>query len=243
MQTYFIPHKLKVGDITHLSDKDSDFLILKNLHEIEDIIKVSNLEGEFSALITNIEKKSVEVEIVEKTSNIIKQNNGFSITIIQSISNDIKFNFFLEKAVELGAAKIIPIQSQYSLIPLKKALKKVNLWKKVLKEAREQSRNPFDVEISTPTNIKNLKDVSSKYKICLATEPKNSISLQKSLEKKKTDSTYTIAIGPERGWSVSDIMIFKELGFEFVKLKGNILRTETAGLVISSILNFKEGRY
>ena len=167
----------------------------------------------------------------------------FSITIIQALSNDIKFNFFLEKAVELDISKIIPLEAEYSLISTKKASKKLNSWQKIIKEAKEQSRNPFDVEIAQPVNIKNLKEIDPGYKICLATEVKNPVSLKDCLSEKDTNSNYTIAVGPERGWSVSDLEILKHLGFEFVKLGNNILRTETAGLVISSILNFKSDKY
>jgi len=49
---------------------------------------------------------------------------------------------------------------------------------------------------------------------------------------------FTVAIGPEKGWSSSDIEVLKNLGFDFIKLRGNILRTETAGLVIVSIIKY-----
>jgi len=70
MSNYFIPHKLKVGDITHLSDKDSEFVISKKLFKIEELIQVSNLNGIFWARVTNIGKTSVEIEIVEKISDV-----------------------------------------------------------------------------------------------------------------------------------------------------------------------------
>ena len=61
------------------------------------------------------------------------------------------------------------------------------------------------------------------------------------LKNKNIENNFTIAIGPEKGWSVSDIEIFKMLNFDFVKLKGNILRTETTGLVVSSIIKHLKG--
>ncbi len=243
MQKYFVPHKLKIGDITNLSDKDSEFIISENLFNIEDPIQIETLDNVFLGVITNIEKASVEVEIIELISKIKPQDSSFSINIIQSISNDLRFNFFLEKAVEVGVHKIIPIESRFSLIPKKKAVKKFDIYKKILNDAKEQSRNPYDVEIEKPINIKKLDNINTKNKICLATEFKKPLTLEKALSQKDPNSSYTIAIGPERGWSVSDIKIFEELGFEFVKLKGGILRTETAGLVIASILNFKAGKY
>lgn len=225
-----------------MSDKDSEFLISEKKLDVEDPITVETLEGTFLGIITNIEKSSVEVEIKKKISDI-KTKESFSITIVQAISVDSKFNFFLEKAVEIGVHNIIPVEAKYSTISKNKATKRFGTYKKILREAKEQSRNPHDVKIEKPINIKSLKNIDTKNKICLATEVEDCISLEKALSKKEPNSTYTIAIGPERGWSVSDIKVFKELGFEFVKLKSNILRTETAGLVVSSILNFKAGMY
>ncbi len=243
MQKFFIPHKLKVGDLTHLSDKDSEFVISKKLFQIEDPIQIENLDSVFLARVTNIEKASVEIEIVEKISDIKSEKDSFSITIIQSISVDPKFTFFLEKAVEVGIHKIIPIESKYSSISKNKAIKKFGMYKKILEDAKEQSRNPHEVEITKPINIESLGDINSKNKLCLATEPEKTMNLKDTLLNRDVNTNYTIAIGPERGWGLSDIEVFEKLGFEFVRLKGNILRTETAGIVIGSILNFRAERY
>jgi 16S rRNA (uracil1498-N3)-methyltransferase len=243
MPNYFVPHKLKVGDITNLSDKDSSFVISKKLFNIEDPVKIETLESIFWGIVTNIEKNSVEVEIVEKISDSFSQKTNFSITVIQSISNDFRFNFFLEKSVELGIKKIIPVESKYSCIKKNKAVKKFGMYKKTIRDAAEQSRNPHVVEILKPIYLKDLEEFGTKNKICLTTEMDGILTVDKVLEKKDLHSDWVLAIGPERGWSVSDLEIFTNLGFDFVRLGKNILRTETASLVLASILNFKAGIY
>ena len=50
-----------------------------------------------------------------------------------------------------------------------------------------------------------------------------------------------IAVGPESGWSVNDLEVFKKNNFQFVTLKGNILRTETVSIVVSSIIKNIKG--
>jgi len=114
MKKYFIKHKLTVGDITHLSDSDSELIISNKDVKVEDIIEVETYEKIFLGQITDTSNNSVEVEIIEE--------KGFrdtkyvpSITIIQSLSNDSKFNYFIEKSVEIGIEKIIPVESKYSL--------------------------------------------------------------------------------------------------------------------------------
>lgn len=242
MQTYYIPHKLKVGDTTNLSDTDSQYLIQENKLYIEDIVKIETYEKIYLAQITNIEKNSVEVEIMEEIGER-KNPKQPTITIIQSISNDSKFNFFLEKSVEIGIEKIIPIESTYSIKKLSKAKKDFGLWKKIINDATEQSRNTYPTILEKPINIQNLNqyNFSNTNNICLSLQNCNPIYLENYLKQTDITKPFVVAIGPEKGWSKEDIDILSKLNFKYIKLKGNILRTETTGLVIGSILKYLKG--
>jgi 16S rRNA (uracil1498-N3)-methyltransferase len=242
MQKFFIPHKLKIGDITHLSDSDSELVISQDSLHIEDLVEIETYEKIYLAQITDITKTSVEVEIVEEKGERLKPEQP-SITIIQSISHDSKFNYFLEKSVEIGVGRIIPVESKYSLLKKNKAIRKYGLWNKIIKDATEQSRTPYPPVLEKPIKIKDLKNIKlgDSIKICLATENVENEYLNRCLKEKDISEDFVIAIGPEKGWSSSDIKILKELNFDFVKLRGNILRTETAGLVIASIIKYIKG--
>jgi 16S rRNA (uracil1498-N3)-methyltransferase len=243
MQKFFVRHKLTVGDTTNLSDSDSELIIKEKKLNIEDIVEIETYEKLFYAQITNISKGSIEVEIIEEIEER-KSEYVPSITIIQSLSNDTKFNYFIEKSVEIGIEKIIPIQSKYSLKTKAKAIRDTGYWNKLVKDAVEQSRNIFPTIIEKPVRINELKNRDLEgIKICLSTES-TSIKpkyLNELLGTVDLSLPIYIAIGPEKGWSSSDINIFKDMGFEFVKLKGNILRTETTGLVIGSIIKYIKG--
>ncbi len=243
MERFFVRHKLSEGDITHLSDSDSDIVINSLKLEIEDPIEVETYESIFVARITDITPGTVEVEIIEKVlDKDIKSN--IDITVIQSLSNESKFNYFLEKSVEIGVDRIVPVESRYSLRNRNKALKDVGLWRKIVKDAQEQSRNIKPTIVEKPIKINDLsKENFSKesIKICLATEAVNTVLLSEYIKEKDISNPIVIAIGPEKGWSTSDIIEFEKLNFDFVKLQGNILRTETAGLVITSIIKYLKG--
>ena len=241
MQKFFIRHKLSVEDITNLSDSDSEIVISEEELNIEDIVKIETYERQFLGQITDITKSTVEIQIVE---DLGERESEYipSITIIQSLSNDTKFNYFIEKSVEIGIEKIIPIQSRYSLKTKAKAIKDTGYWNKLVKDAVEQSRNIFPTIIERPIRIDELKNTKlDGLKLCLSTEINDSKYLSKVLEKQDISKPVYIAIGPEKGWSSSDLKILEELNFEFIKLKGNILRTETTGLVIGSIIKFLKG--
>jgi len=243
MQKFFIRHKLSVDDITNLSDSDSEIVISEEKLDIEDIIQIETYEKLFYAQITDINKGSVEVRIVE---DLGERESEYipSITIIQSLSNDSKFNYFIEKSVEIGIERIIPIQSKYSLKTKAKAIKDTGYWNKLVRDAVEQSRNIFPTIIEKPIRINELEKYNLEgIRVCLSTESFNTnpVYLQDLLNTENLSQQIYIAIGPEKGWSSSDIELFKKLNFNFVKLKGNILRTETTGLVIGSIIKYLKG--
>lgn len=243
MQKFFVKHKLFVDDTTHLSDSDSKKIISEKILDLEDIVEIETYEKRFLAQISDIQKNSVEVYILEEIGRRESEYTP-NITIIQSLSNDSKFNYFIEKSVEIGIEKIIPIESRYSLKNKNKAIKDYGYWNKLVKDATEQSRNIFPTIIEKPIHIselKNYKFPSDSILICLATEFVDGKYLHDFLKNVDISKPVYIAIGPEKGWDVSDIEIFKNLQFQFVKLKGNILRTETTGLVIGSIIKYIKG--
>ena len=171
MDSYFVPHRLSIGDTTHLSDSDSELIISGRLHKVEDIVGISTHEALFRAVITDIGTASVEVEILEELEQN-QERGSTSITLIQSISGDRKFNFLLEKAVEIGITKIIPAISTYSTLDLKKARNSMDKYQRIISEATEQSRNPYPTVLADPLNLKDLVDneVHGGERICLVTE-------------------------------------------------------------------------
>ncbi|HVX93163.1 MAG TPA: RsmE family RNA methyltransferase [Candidatus Dojkabacteria bacterium] len=245
MQKYYIPHKLKIGDIVNLADNDSLFAIKSGVR-IEDIINVETNESIFRAVVTNIENKSVEVEILEKIEDRINHED-LHISIVQSIPVNIhKINTIVEKLTEIGVQSIFFIEASQSKMQLKSLKKNFNSVQKVLNDAIEQSRNPQPPVLHTPITFKEVFNHIPKesLKICLTTENVNKNELIE-LEQIKDfkEKNIVIFIGPESGWSFEEISFLKENGFKFLNLKGNILRTETVSIVISSIIKFMFNKF
>lgn len=233
MKSFYIPHKLQVGDITRLSDNDSVFAISRNI-KLEDLVEITSTNGLFLAQVVDISKNSVEIEVIDIKKEIqIKKNY---IRVIQSISHISKFSFFLEKITEIGADEIVPIVSEFT-IPNEETIKKESrLWDKIINDACEQSRNFNKPKLLKPTKLSNLNfKPYSDSKYCFATENVNTKDISNVIT---TNNDITLAFGPESGWGVNDITIFKKNNFEFIKLKGNILRTETTPIVATTIIKF-----
>ena len=172
MQKYFVKHKLSVEDITYLSDSDSRNIIEQGKLKIEEYIEIETYERRFLAQISDILPASVEVQIIEDLGERESEHIP-DITIIQSLSNDTKFNYFIEKSVEIGIEKIIPVESKYSLKKKNKAIKDTGYWNKLVRDATEQSRNIFPTIIERPLYIKELVNynfpndsASTEYAFC-----------------------------------------------------------------------------
>ena len=240
MKRYYIRHKIKVGDITHLSDQDSERVISGRWHNEEDLIEAECPNELYLGRITFIDKASVEIEIIKFIKNVkndTKLDEKPVLIILQSLSNERKFDYFLEKAVEIGVTEIYPVESEYSLLDAIKAKKLFKHWNEIIKSATEQSRNPRPTHIIDPNKLNDIdyEKFNDFNKICLSTEQVERQSIGDAITKGKS---VVVAVGPEKGWSSSDLKILKKNGFKFVSLGQNILRTETCGLVIASIFNF-----
>lgn len=240
MNRFFIKHKLSINDITHLSDSDSELVINHLKLKIEEFLEIETYESIYLGIITDISKTSVEIQILEELEKKEATQN-FSLTVVQSLIGSNKFNYFLEKALEIGVDRVIPTESKYSTVNRNKAIKELGLWRKIVKDATEQSRNMTPTIIEKPIKLNDLSVTDIPNRICLSTENSNSIYFDNYLQKVDINKPFIVAIGPEKGWSSSDIDTFKRLNFTFIKLKGNILRTESAGLVISSIIKYLKG--
>ncbi len=240
MNRFFVKHKLSIDDVVHLSDSDSELVISHLKLKIEDFIEIETYDCIYLGVITDVLNKSVEVQIIEEIERKDSEDN-LNLTIVQSLVGSNKFNYFLEKAIEIGVDRIIPIESKYSTVNTNKAIKEVGLWRKIVKDATEQSRNINPTIIEKPIKLKDLSVKNIPNKVVLSTENTNSTYLNQYLKSIDMNKPIVIAIGPEKGWSSSDIQTFKDLNFTFVKLKGNILRTETTGVVIGSIIKYLKG--
>lgn len=240
MQKYYIPHKLKITDIANLADNDSEFAIKSGI-KIEDIVLIETNETVFRAVITNITSKSVEVEILQKVEDRINHED-LHISIVQSIPVNIKkVNTIVEKLTELGIQSIFFIETSQSKMQLKSLKKNFNTVHKILHDAIEQSRNPQPPILHTPITFKEVFNLLPKesLKLCLTTE---NITKEKLIElhhiKGFKEKNLVVFIGPESGWSFDELTYLKKIGSKFLTLKGNILRTETVSIVISSIIKF-----
>lgn len=194
-------------------------------HREGDIINVTDGSGSLAeARIVKCGKKHADLEIISIKATI---QNSKKITIgIAPPKNRARWEWFLEKSVEIGVDRIIPLVCQNS------ERKKINLErnKKILRSAALQSLCTFHPSLSATLNLKSFvssldKDDTDLYVAHFRPDNPDLKSLSF-----KTDHQL-ILIGPEGDFSPSEMEYLLANGFKSVNISENRLRTETAGLV------------
>lgn len=167
------------------------------------------------------------------------------IILLQCLPKGDKTELIIQKAVELGAARIIPVKSARSLIRLdeKRAKAKRERWQGIADAAAKQSRRGTEPVVtgilSFDEALESVKDAGVKL-IPYELADKDSMDRTRAvIEKIRPGERIAVLIGPEGGFEEAEVEKAKRLGFESVTMGRRILRTETAGMVMLSWLMYR----
>ncbi len=142
----------------------------------------------------------------------------------------------IEKATELGIAKITPILARRTEKHLaQSALKRSERWRRIALEASKQSRRTSIPEIANPIPLKqSLEQETTTPTRILLSETEQSTTLSAALSAAQSSET-ALAIGPEGGWTPEEISLFTQHDWQPVTLGPRILRAETAAIAAIAI--------
>jgi 16S rRNA (uracil1498-N3)-methyltransferase len=187
--------------------------------------------GLYKAEITIADSKKCKLQIISKKQKL-KQHNYYLHIAIAATKNMDRFEWFLEKATEIGIDEITPIICNNS----ERKVIKVNRCNKILRSAMKQSLKyhlpKLNESIALTDFLKSNFD-GAKYIAHCEDGDKNEL---KTIE--KTEKTL-ILIGPEGDFSSSEIKIALQNQFKAVSLGTSRLRTETAGIIAVHTINIK----
>ena len=179
--------------------------------------------------ISSIDEHRVEFELGEEfpTPAIAR------ITLLLAIFKFDRMEWAIEKCTELGAARIIPVVAQRTESHLASAaLKRRERWQRLALEAAEQSRRAAPPEVSEPIKLKDAVGLTATTRIFLA-ESETQTLLRDRIPSDATD--LGLAIGPEGGWTDSELKLFQASGWISASLGPTILRAETAAIAVVAI--------
>ena len=177
MQQYFAKNK-------NLDLEDGDYHHIKNVMKMKrgDLIKVVYDKIIYTCKLNNVSNKST-FDIINKEE---KTDKKLSVSVAFSLIKEQKLNYLLQKTTELGVNKLIPIETKRSVVKIEgnKEKTKIDRWKKICKEASEQSFRADIPEISGILTLKNLVNLDYDLKLVCSLN-KNTKNIKKILEKNK----------------------------------------------------------
>jgi 16S rRNA (uracil1498-N3)-methyltransferase len=158
-----------------------------------------------------------------------------TLTLLLSIFKFDRMEWAIEKCVELGAARIIPVVAQRTEVHLATAaLKRVERWQRIARQASEQSRRASLPEISQPVKLGEAIIGATGHRIVLA-ESEEQDFLKDALQDITPSEEVTLAFGPEGGWTEGELKLFLNAGWVAASLGSTILRAETAAIAATAV--------
>ena len=145
-------------------------------------------------------------------------------------------DWIIEKAVELGASKILPLAAQRSVVRLNadRAEKRLARWQTIVTAASEQCGRNTLMEISEPVAFNTFVENSGGLRVMFTPRTTETLS---GWARKQAPQAITIMIGPEGGFSPEEEELAIQNGVIPLSMGSRILRTETAGMAAISAIN------
>lgn len=218
-----------------------------DVHYLRDVLRakvndpIELLDGTgkiYEAKISKIEKGKIVCIIISSRQQ--ESEPSVKVTLAQALPKARKMDFIIEKCTELGIERIIPMLTERTVG--KSA--KLDRWRKIAKEAAEQSGRAVIPEVLPPMKLEEVLKLKNQFDLALIPwELEKERTLKQSLQSPILPPFphILVLIGPEGGFSQKEIELAREAGFIPISLGKRILRTETAGMAVISAVMYEMG--
>jgi 16S rRNA (uracil1498-N3)-methyltransferase len=206
------------------------------------------------ARIASIDRDSVHFTLLHE----LETASALPVTLLLSVFKFDRMEWAIEKAVELGCGRIVPVLAERTEKHLAQAaLKRADRWRRLALEAAKQSRRSDLPEIGEPTRLASIVATdqpiagqakpeaagiaaSSRPLRILLSEMEEDQPLLRILQQNPIDAEMggiTLAVGPEGGWTAGETELFISAGWHSASLGPRILRVETAVIAALAVVN------
>lgn len=221
----------------------SDVNHLKNVLRVKcgEEIRICDEEGkEYVSKVTGIDEERIVAQILW----IEEENRELAskIYLFQGLPKSDKMELIIQKCVELGVYEIVPVATKRCVVKLdeKKADNKLKRWQAIAESAAKQAKRSVVPKVHPVLTFAQALDYAKKLKGLLipyelATDMEKT---REVLANMKGYQSIGIFIGPEGGFEEAEVEESKAIGAEEITLGKRILRTETAGMYLLSVLGY-----
>lgn len=252
MSRFYIPKASIKGNRICITGKEAHHILdVMRLKVSDEVIIFDGTGKEYLAVIENASQRSLEARIIEVRQT--DKGESCSITLIQAIPKKEKMDYVVEKATELGVARIIPVFTKRT-IPDWDDAKKASMsgrWRRIAQEAAKQCGRSDIPEIEPIIEFKEVitaavnggeskANTAAVYDLkLLATLSDRAVKLKDALKSCPECKRIGIAIGPEGDFTPEEADMALKAGYKIVSLGQRVLKSDTAGLAALAIINYE----
>lgn len=234
MARFFVDPAAVQGDLVTLVGDDAHHAATVLRLKPGEPVTVLDGRGRVLACVAEaVEKKAVALRV---TGEAHAAPPPVAVTLYQALPKGDKLELVIQKATELGAARIVPVAAARSVVKIDpaKAEAKRARWQAIAREAAEQSERATVPAVEAPVPLKGVALPPGTLGLVLA-EREGARTLPRELPA-EPPAGLALFVGPEGGWDPAELAALAALGAIPVSLGPRILRTETAGLAALAIV-------
>lgn len=205
----------------------------------QEIVVIDSAAQHFTATLV-VEGRTVQARLTERAPS--EQTSRIRVTVAQGVPKGQKMDFVVEKLTELGAAEIIPLQSERTIVS-DVSTNKIERWRRLARTAAAQCGRNDVPSVGEPQGLADLYARFETYDVVLLPwELADRAPLRDRLPELIAGArNMLVVIGPEGGFSHAEADAARSAGAQLISLGERILRTETAALVVLAVLNYLAG--
>ncbi len=231
------------GDVNHISH-------VLRMKAGEEIVVSDGYGNEYGCRLCRFTDTAVYAAILEKRR--VASELSSPITLFQCLPKGDKMELIVQKAVELGVSRIVPVASKRCVVKLdaKREANKRKRWQAVAESAAKQSGRAMIPTVQSAVGFLEALLQAKEQDVCLIPyecagellEDGQDSAMERTrkiLSHIEKGQSIGVFIGPEGGFEKEEVEAARKMGAQPVSLGRRILRTETAGLCILSVLMFQ----
>lgn len=245
MNRFFVPGaSLKLGVALEITDSQDVQHISKvlRLQPGETLELCDGAGSEAVGEITAVSKSVVAVTVIEEST--VNRESQLEITLYQGLPKGPKLEVIFQKNTEIGVSGFVPMITERCVVKLNDLAaenKKRARWQMIIDEAAKQSKRGKLPVLKPAVSLKDALETLKEYDLVLIPHTGEGTVPLSDMAVEGTPRRVAVLIGPEGGFTEAEAHAVVSAGGKAVTLGPRILRTETAGFVIGSILQFVYG--
>lgn len=225
--------------VTLRADAANHVLRVLRLRRGDTLVLFDGSGSDYAGEITALGRDSVTMAV--GTGHPVENESPLAVTLVQGVCRGARMDTVVQKATELGVARIRPVLTARSVVKLDEARgdRRQAHWQRVAVAAAEQSGRSRVPVVEEPVTFAAALPVLAGYAVRLLLDPQGEPLRALSLAREPL----ALLIGPEGGLSPDELRLARDDGFRPVRLGPRILRTETAPLAALAVLQFLAGDF